>query len=176
MSSIYTTKGAGGENKSDMSEPNRGGKSEGKKKEQSDHERRRSNLINTNSLTHWDETTMDSTGQAMGEAMRNMMESMQTRVDEESRVLSEMEERAKQDTNFAKLENADKWSTLEVCHWLNSIHLQKYIPSFHNLCIDGSILLQDVDESMLANELGVKKIHLKKCLREITKLKEAVQS
>jgi len=132
-----------------------------KNSKQSEHERRRSNLINTDSLNNWDETSLNSTTEAMGEAMRNMMGSMQTRVDEQSRVLTEMEERALNDSNFAKNENADKWDTLEVCYWLNAIHLPKYISSFQSLSIDGSMLLQDLDESILANELGVKKIHLK---------------
>ncbi|ETO29097.1 hypothetical protein RFI_08030, partial [Reticulomyxa filosa] len=143
---------------------------------QSEHERRRSNLINTQSLQNWDDMSMDSTSQEMGEAMRGMVESMQTRVDAQHRLLSEMEQRATQDNSFGKPENADQWSTLEVCYWLNSIHLQKYIDNFNSLSIDGSILLHDLDESILANELGIKKIHLKKCFREMNKLKEAVTS
>lgn len=59
----------------------------------------------------------------------------------------------------------------EVCHWLNKIHLDKYIGSFRNQIIDGSILLRDLDEAMLINELGIKRLHVKKVLREIAKLK-----
>ncbi|ETO31931.1 hypothetical protein RFI_05187 [Reticulomyxa filosa] len=109
-------------------------------------------------------------------AMRSMVESMQSRVSEQSRMLSEMEERILKDPSFGKTENADKWSTLEVCYWLSTIHLDKYTNNFSSLSIDGSILLNDLDESMLTTELGIQKIHLRKCMREITKLKEAVQS
>jgi len=119
---------------------------------------------------------VDSTAQEMSEAMRSMVESMQTRVSEESRMLSDMEERASQDNNFAKIENADRWNTLEVCYWLNNIHLQKYVNNFNTLSIDGSILLNDLNETILANDLGIKNIHLKKCSREIVKLQEAVAS
>ncbi|ETO28348.1 neurabin-1-like protein [Reticulomyxa filosa] len=116
-----------------------------------------------------------SSNEEMSDAMK-MVDSMQSRTTESSKVLSEMEERILKDSSFGRHENADKWSTLEVCHWLNSIYLNKYANNFSSLSIDGSILLNDLDENMLTTELGIKKIHLKKCLREISKLKEAVQS
>jgi len=107
----------------------------------------------------------------MTQALGAMVGNFQVSVNQEAAFLDEIEAEAEENGNFAKPERADEWSVKEVCHWLNKIHLDKYIGSFRNQIIDGSILLRDLDEAMLQNELGIKRLHVKKVLREIAKLK-----
>jgi len=106
-------------------------------------------------LNNWDPISSNSNLE-MSDTMR-MVDSMQSRANEQMSLLSKMEELALQNAAFGKHENADKWTTLEVCYWLNSIHFHKYVPNFSSLSIDGSILLHDLDENMLTTELGIKK-------------------
>eukprot|EP01084_Bolivina_argentea_P109205 195174_1 len=130
-----------------------------------------SNLINGSSSNQWDANTMNNQEQDMSAAMTAMVSSYQTRVTEDASFLDEMQYEADQDENFAAPERAEDWSVKEVCFWLNRIHLDKYIKPFRDQIIDGSILLRDLDEAMLINELGIKRLHVKKILREISKLK-----
>lgn len=114
---------------------------------------------------------MNSQEQDMSAAMSAMVSSYQTRLNDEATFLDEIQDEAEENEDFAKEERADEWTVKEVCFWLNKIHLDKYIKGFRDQIIDGSILLRDLDEVMLINELGIKKLHVKKLLREITKLK-----
>merc|ERR1712087_706278 len=119
----------------------------------------------------WDAQSVGSQHEDMAQAMGSMVGTFQTTVNQEAAFLDEIEAEAHENDNFGQSERADEWSVKEVCHWLNRIHLDKYIGSFRNQIIDGSILLRDLDEAMLINELGIKRLHVKKILREITKLK-----
>merc|ERR1719203_1257434 len=90
----------------------------------------------------------------------------------EADFLDEMEEEAMANgASFGNAQRAEDWSVKEVCYWLNRIHLDKYMKSFRDQIIDGSILLRDLDQMMLENELGIKRLHVKKIMREINKLK-----
>lgn len=133
--------------------------------------RQPSNLINASTLTQWDQNAMNSQEQDMSAAMSAMVSSYQNRLNDEATFLDEIQDEAEDNEDFAKEERADEWTVKEVCFWLNKIHLDKYIKGFRDQIIDGSILLRDLDESMLLNELGIKKLHVKKLIREITKLK-----
>lgn len=133
--------------------------------------RKPSNLINTNTMNLWDSNTVNNQEQDMSAAMQSMVNSYQTRLNDEAAFLDEIQDEAEENEDFAKPERADEWTVKEVCFWLNKIHLDKYIKGFRDQIIDGSILLRDLDEKMLLNELGIKRLHVKKVLREITKLK-----
>merc|ERR1712083_503448 len=100
-----------------------------------------------------------------------MVNSYQSKLEKEADFLDEMEEEAMQNDNFGSVERAEEWSVKEVCYWLNRIHLDKYMKAFREQIIDGSILLRDLDQAMLESELGIKRLHLKKIMREIEKLK-----
>jgi len=132
--------------------------------------RQPSNLMNPTSASQWDQSTLDHQTQDMSAAMSAMVNSYQSRVAEEADFLDEIQHEASQSPDFAKPERADEWSVKEVCYWLNTIHLDKYIKPFRDQIIDGSILLRDLDDAMLVNELGVKRLHVKKLQREIGKL------
>jgi len=132
--------------------------------------RQPSNLMNAHSAAQWDASTLDHQTEDMSAAMSAMVNSYQSRVAEEAEFLDEMQHSASQSPDFAKAERAEEWSVKEVCFWLNTIHLDKYIKPFRDQIIDGSILLRDLDDAMLVNELGVKRLHVKKLQREIGKL------
>merc|ERR1712154_396469 len=108
----------------------------------------------------------------MSEAMSLMINSYASKLEKEADFLDEMEEEAMANgATWGKEENAEDWTVKEVCYWLNRIHLDKYMKAFRDQIIDGSILLRDLDDKMLINELGIKRLHVKKILREIKKLK-----
>ena len=136
------------------------------------HAKRPSNLIHPQNHNLWNDNAMSNQHRDMESAMESMIVTYQTRLEKQAHFLDEIEREAAQNKNFGKLENADDWSNLEVCHWLTTIHLEKYIQSFADQIIDGSILIRDLDESILIQELGVKRIHVKKIMREIAKLRE----
>mmetsp|Transcript_9486 Transcript_9486/g.14529 ORF Transcript_9486/g.14529 Transcript_9486/m.14529 type:complete len:287 (+) Transcript_9486:92-952(+) len=133
--------------------------------------RQPSNLINASTMGQWDSNEVVNQEQDMSAAMNAMVSSYATRVNDDAAFLNEIEDEAEVNAEFGKAERAEEWSVKEVCYWLNHIHLDKYIKAFRAQIIDGSILLRDLDESILMNELGVKRLHVKKLLREITKLK-----
>merc|ERR1712087_989622 len=118
----------------------------------------------------WGASNLDSQQQDMSAAMSAMVSSYTARVAQEAEFLDEMQHEAEQSEDFAKASRAEEWSVKEVCFWLNRIHLDKYIKPFRDQIIDGSILLRDLDDQMLVNELGVKRLHVKKLQREIGKL------
>jgi len=132
--------------------------------------RQPSNLMSSATASQWDAHTVDHQQQDMSAAMSAMVNSYQSRVAEEAEFLDEMQHEAEQSEDFARPSRAEEWSVKEVCFWLNKIHLDKYIKPFRDQIIDGSILLRDLDEQMLVNELGVKRLHVKKLQREIGKL------
>ena len=107
----------------------------------------------------------------MSEAMRSMVASYQKQIHSESSFLDEIQQKAEDDTDFANEQRADDWSVKEVCYWLSQIHLDKYIKSFRSQIIDGSILLRDLNQSILQSDLGVKRLHVNKMMREIKKLR-----
>jgi len=133
--------------------------------------RQPSNLINSSTMSQWDNNTINNQELDMSAAMSSMVNSYQSRINQQAEFLDEMQYEAENNKDFGKVENAEEWSVKEVCYWLTTIHLDKYIKSFHDQIIDGSILLRDLDDSMLINELGIKRLHVKKILREINKLK-----
>jgi len=132
--------------------------------------RQPSNLMTAASASQWNASTMDHQTQDMSAAMSSMVSSFQSRVADDADFLDEIQHEASQSPEFAKAERAEEWSVKEVCFWLSKIHLDKYIKPFRDQIIDGSILLRDLDDAMLVNELGVKRLHVKKLQREIGKL------
>ena len=107
----------------------------------------------------------------MSEAMKAMVTSYQKRLSADTAFLDELQLDAANDSNFANPKRADHWTVKEVCFWLSQIHLDKYITAFRDQIIDGSILVRDLNESMLLNDLGVKRLHVNKLMREIKKLR-----
>merc|ERR1712129_457487 len=105
------------------------------------------------------------------QAMNAMVSSYQNKLEKEADFLDEMEDEAMHNSDFANAQRAEDWSVKEVCYWLNRIHLDKYMKAFRDQIIDGSILLRDLDPFMLENELSVKRLHVRKIMREIEKLK-----
>lgn len=128
-------------------------------------------MINSHNGNQWDAQSVGSQQEEMQQALGAMVGNFTVSVNQEAAFLDEIEAEAEENGNFGKMERADEWSVKEVCHWLNKIHLDKYIGNFRNQIIDGSILLRDLDEAMLIKELGIKRLHVKKVLREIAKLK-----
>jgi hypothetical protein len=133
--------------------------------------RRASNLVQPGNAGQWDVTHVRNETEDMTHAIAEMIGTQSHKIRKQATFLDEIQLLAQDNENFCRLQNADDWSYKEVCYWLTSIHLQKYIHSFQTQIIDGSILLRDLDEQMLTHELGIKRLHVKKLLREIKKLR-----
>eukprot|EP01084_Bolivina_argentea_P299091 515533_1 len=73
---------------------------------------------------------------------------------------------------FGAPHRAYKWKTQEVCLWLEKSGFLSYIDSFHRNGIDGEILLNDLNPSILHEDLEVKRFHTGKMLREIQSLRQ----
>ena len=84
----------------------------------------------------------------------------------------EMEEQAANNPEWAKPERALEWSPKEVAFWLDSIELNQYARKFDEEQVDGSILLNDCDNNLLRNDMGIKPLHVGKILREVDKLRK----
>jgi len=84
----------------------------------------------------------------------------------------EMEKKAELDPDWAKAERALEWTPKEVAFWLDTIELSQYARKFDDEQLDGSILLNDCDKSLLSMEMGIKPLHVGKILREVNKLRE----
>ena len=92
--------------------------------------------------------------------------------EEEEEYIADIQQQADQDPNWAKPERALEWSPKEVAFWLDSIELQQYARVFDDDAVDGSILLNDCDKSLLSQEMGIKPLHVGKILREVDKLRK----
>jgi len=99
------------------------------------------------------------------------MENFRREAQEQDELLQILEQSAKQSKDFGKIEHARQWNVHEVCWWLISIGMEQYIFIFYCHNIDGNILLQDMTESMLIEDLNVKKIHSHKIMRAALQLK-----
>eukprot|EP01083_Nonionella_stella_P296644 1007693_1 len=73
---------------------------------------------------------------------------------------------------FAALPRAFKWKTHEVCSWLQDKGFTSYIHSFYTNGIDGEILVNDLNPTILHEDLNVKRFHTGKMLREIQILRQ----
>jgi len=136
--------------------------------------RKPSNLVSSSSAHQWGVDALSEEHSQMVNAMNSMISQQSVVLDRKKRILDMVEEASNDSSNpdFGKLERADDWDVLEVCWWLSSIHLDKYLETFHSLTVDGSILLRDLDETVLLKEIGIKRLHVRKMMREIQKLRD----
>ncbi|ETO30170.1 hypothetical protein RFI_06948, partial [Reticulomyxa filosa] len=99
------------------------------------------------------------------------------------KLMKDLTQKAEQDSEFAKavsaqvivllcFENAKKWQYQEVCYWLDLIEFPQYIPAFAKHKIDGEIILRDMSDTILHEDLEVRRFHTGKIVREIQKLKQ----
>jgi len=88
----------------------------------------------------------------------------------DTKFLDKIQRAADSTSNFADRRRAELWNVKEVCFWLRQIHLDRYITPFREHHVDGSILMLDLNESLLVHTLNVRRLHVKKVLREIKKL------
>jgi len=67
-----------------------------------------------------------------------------------------------------------RWNMDEVIQWLVCIEMDfpNLVAKFHELKIDGQILMHDITEETLGEDLEMKRIHWPKFLREVQKLRE----
>merc|ERR1712032_1169276 len=73
---------------------------------------------------------------------------------------------------FGATNRAFKWKPHEVCLWLDKQGFVSYIKSFFDNGIDGEILLNDLNPTILHEDLQVKRFHTGKMLREIQILRK----
>ena len=84
---------------------------------------------------------------------------------------SEKAKRIEENPDILKPENAAQWTEFEVVSWLEQMGMERYGRYFAEERVDGTMLLEDVDEDLLVSNLGIRSIHAKKIMREITVLK-----
>ena len=73
---------------------------------------------------------------------------------------------------FGATNRAFKWKTHEVCYWLDKRGFVSYIKPFYDNGIDGEILVNDLNPTILHEDLDVKRFHTGKMLREIQVLRQ----
>ena len=67
-----------------------------------------------------------------------------------------------------------KWSNEEVAYWMIKIGFEKYSYGFFIAPIDGDMLIRDLTLETLIEDLNVKKIHGKRIIREVNKLRSII--
>eukprot|EP00485_Elphidium_margaritaceum_P001634 CAMPEP_0202688804 /NCGR_PEP_ID=MMETSP1385-20130828/4227_1 /ASSEMBLY_ACC=CAM_ASM_000861 /TAXON_ID=933848 /ORGANISM="Elphidium margaritaceum" /LENGTH=1128 /DNA_ID=CAMNT_0049343849 /DNA_START=77 /DNA_END=3463 /DNA_ORIENTATION=+ len=140
------------------------------------HNRTHSNLMNSELATKdWNVYDMSILEQEMTSAMTTMVDVMKEQVDQEIEFKQEMENRLETNPDILKPENAFKWTPYEVVHWVEQMGMERYSRYFAQENVDGPMLLEDVNEELLTQQLGVRAIHAKKIMREIVGLKKAVR-
>eukprot|EP01084_Bolivina_argentea_P085968 155399_1 len=139
------------------------------------HNRTHSNLMNPVLSQDWTDYDMELLEQEMASAMTGMVEVMQVEVNTELEFENEMKDRIEKNPELLDSSNAFKWTKFEVAHWITQLGMERYSRYFAQESVDGPMLLEDMTQEMLETNLGVRTIHAKKILREITTLKKAVR-
>ena len=68
------------------------------------------------------------------------------------------------------------WTTSEVCEWLKSIGMERYLEVFISLNINGSMLL-DIQESDLETDFSITiRVHRANLIKRINELKNTCTS
>jgi len=136
------------------------------------HSRKPSNMIHAEDMNHWSDRAIVDLQKQMTTALIVHSTAEKERAEEEEEYIIDMQTQAEQDPNWAKPERAMQWSPKEVAFWLDSIELSQYARKFDEEAFDGSMLLNDCDKNMLSQEMGIKKLHVGKILREVDKLRK----
>eukprot|EP01084_Bolivina_argentea_P294549 506842_1 len=130
---------------------------------------------------NWSATDLYNAKKDMRQSMAMMMnKATNTHKRSESKhqehiLYNEFEE--KKDPDFGKIENCEKWTRFEVAMWVqNTLRLNQYTRKFVEYGIDGVSLLNDVNRDNLMMNLGVKRVHVEKLLREIRVLKDKIRN
>ena len=137
------------------------------------HSRQPSHLMRPENGDEWEDIEMHAMHREMSQQIVNLATNLSDAIAKEDQFYEEIEKRAREDNDFAKIENASNWSPQEVAWWLDSIDFGQHARKFHEDSVDGSILLNDIDQTVLTHEFGIKPLHVKKILREIDKLRKA---
>merc|ERR1712154_510551 len=84
-------------------------------------------------------------------------------------------ERRMADPLFCIDANAENWDFYEVAHWISSFGDNDMLKKrFFDQRIDGDVLLNDVNYTMLVNQFGVTPLHSHKFVRFLNKLKQKI--
>eukprot|EP01083_Nonionella_stella_P300493 1026192_1 len=84
---------------------------------------------------------------------------------------SYLEEKASADAHFADPLRVKAWNHHEVAYWLKGIKCEKYAIKFIEEHVSGQQLIRDMNSDVLSADLGIKRLHCGKILREIESLK-----
>eukprot|EP00484_Ammonia_sp_Unknown_P030256 CAMPEP_0197031706 /NCGR_PEP_ID=MMETSP1384-20130603/10628_1 /TAXON_ID=29189 /ORGANISM="Ammonia sp." /LENGTH=1144 /DNA_ID=CAMNT_0042461273 /DNA_START=74 /DNA_END=3508 /DNA_ORIENTATION=- len=139
------------------------------------HNRTHSNLLNRELSQDWTDYDIELLQHEMTSAMSTMVDTMRVELTQEQEFKQEMEKRVTENPDMMVPENAFKWTPYEVVHWVESLGMERYARYFAQENVDGPMLLEDVTEDLLTSQLGVRAIHAKKIMREVTVLKKAVR-
>jgi len=63
--------------------------------------------------------------------------------------------------------SVSSWSSSDVSSWLAEKGLSMYSSRFRQENVDGDILTNDLTEDIAISDLGVKRLHAKKLMREV---------
>merc|ERR1712228_36538 len=113
------------------------------------HSRKPSNMFHVGDNEKWSASAINNLEKQMTQAfLKQGAEEVQHQEEEEEYFL-EMEKKAETDPDWAKPERALEWTPKEVAFWLDTIELSQYARKFDEDQLDGSILLNDCDKSLL---------------------------
>lgn len=73
---------------------------------------------------------------------------------------------------MGKVEDPTHWKPAHVQKWLTQVGLQQYSSVFEANSVDGMMLLTDLTDEVLLTELNIKKLHMGKFKRELSKLRQ----
>jgi len=142
------------------------------------HDRSSSNLIGAGDAgmsQDWSDLAMEELQREMEQAMTGMVVEMKEKLTEEQQFQQEVDKRMDENPEALASENAMNWTKYEVAVWLSQMQMERYVRYFADEGVDGSMLLEDMNQNMLETNLAVRTIHAKKIMREIYNLKKAVR-
>jgi len=136
------------------------------------HSRKPSNMFHAGDTENWSNAAIANLENQMTQAFLKQGADEIQHQEEEEEYFVEMEKEAATNPDWAKPERALEWTPKEVAFWLDTIELSQYARKFDEEQLDGSILLNDCDKTLLQIEMNIKPLHVGKILREVDKLRK----
>eukprot|EP01083_Nonionella_stella_P298928 1014451_1 len=136
------------------------------------HSRKPSNMFHAGDAGDWSTSAVANLETQMTQALFKQGVAEMNKAEEEEEYFVSMEREAANNPDWAKPERALEWTPKEVAFWLDTIELSQYARKFDAEQLDGSILLNDCDKTLLQMDMGIKPLHVGKILREVDKLRK----
>ncbi len=133
----------------------------------------RHKLLQSHEANEWKQGEVNLIEQEMMSAMQQLVDDEMQKLKDKQEWEEELERRA-QSPDFCNHENIKLWDEYEVAFWISTIGCDYSMHRFFYSQIDGSMLLFDMTPETLANDLGIKPLHVRKVLRAIAELRKVM--